>query len=178
MHSDLVSNAPSEVSEVPTPITRANVPAYLEIYGYAANSATEWAESPVPQLSFRVNGHEKVGGHVFYQLECELSKPGQWHTPYLRWRTSLRLSLLRQSLHDLVKQEFGARYNERFSEAHFAHHSTPLGQHLPGSSERLDIWCGRLAYSVNQMETTPFVAATILRVLQAPEPSSQEETSR
>lgn len=171
-NSDMASTTSSEVSEIPQPIERANVPAFLELYGYAASSASEWAESSVPQLTLRVNGHEKASGHVLYQIEGELARAGRWHAPYLRWRTCIRLSLLRQCLHDPVKQELGARYNERFVEAHFAHHGT-AGKNMPGTSERLDIWSARLAHSANQMEVPPLMVATILRVLQAPEPSAE-----
>jgi len=145
-------------------LDRSKVPLFLEPYGYIARNSLEWWESPVPEIRIQVKGHSKNAGHKFYHIECSLNKPGQWHSPFLSWRCSRRLSQLRTGLHDMAKQELGSSYRVCFDGVHFASKLAPAG-----TTQKLDTWCQRLANSINSKSVAPVVAASSLRALCAPD---------
>jgi len=148
----------------PAPLDRTKVPLFLEPYGYIARDSVEWWESPVPEIRIQVRGHSKNAGHKLYHIECSLNKPGQWHSPYLSWRCSRRLTQLRTGLHDMAKQELGNSYRVCFDGVHFASRLAPTG-----TTQKLDTWCQRLANSINSKSVAPVVAALTLRALGAPD---------
>lgn len=116
-------------------------------------------DRPSPELRCGVNGHGKIGGHTYYYIDCVLAEFGHWHKPFLVWRSSQRLSRLR-AFHDPVKAELGSNYQKIFADAPFA-----TRVHAPGTTRRLDLWCGRLAYCVNARLIRPALVATILQML-------------
>eukprot|EP00929_Paragymnodinium_shiwhaense_P019445 TRINITY_DN13253_c0_g1_i1.p1 TRINITY_DN13253_c0_g1~~TRINITY_DN13253_c0_g1_i1.p1 ORF type:complete len:294 (+),score=44.32 TRINITY_DN13253_c0_g1_i1:79-960(+) len=157
------------LKQPPQPVARDSATAYLEPYGYVAQGPTDWSHGfKLPEMSLEVTGYQRSGGHYYYNIQCELARQGEWHSPYLRWKVGRRLGHLRDSLHDLVKKELGASYGERFDKAHFAH---SFGQHavVRGTKGRLRNWFLRLAQCMNKKHLSPVVAATILQVLQAPD---------
>mmetsp|Transcript_22235 Transcript_22235/g.66788 ORF Transcript_22235/g.66788 Transcript_22235/m.66788 type:complete len:245 (+) Transcript_22235:67-801(+) len=156
------------VEGLPRPLDRSRVPAFLETYGYIARDSLEWWDAPLPELTLQVRGHEKVGKHSYYAVDCSLSRPGQWQSPYLTWRSSLRLTHLRAGLHDRVKQELGDSYKKCFDGVHFAHRYA-----LNGTTARLDAWCRKLANSITAKQATPAVAAFTLQLLGVPDSASQ-----
>lgn len=157
-------NRRGSTEAAPAPLDRSKVPLFLEPYGYIARDSLEWWESPVPQISIQVRGHSKNAGHKLYHIECNLNKPGQWHSPYLSWRCSRRLTQLRSGLHDMAKQELGSSYRVCFDGVHFASRLAPAG-----TTQKLDTWCQRLAQSINSKSVAPVVAALTLRALCAPD---------
>mmetsp|Transcript_119494 Transcript_119494/g.232587 ORF Transcript_119494/g.232587 Transcript_119494/m.232587 type:complete len:263 (-) Transcript_119494:65-853(-) len=148
----------------PVPVDRSKVPHFLEPYGYIARDSLDWWESPVPEIRIQVTGHSKHAGHKFYHVDCSLNKPGQWHSPYLSWRCSRRLTQIRAGLHDMAKQELGSSYRVCFDGVHFASRLAPAG-----TTQKLNTWCQRLANSINSKSVAPVVAAFTLRALGAPD---------
>mmetsp|Transcript_66680 Transcript_66680/g.208631 ORF Transcript_66680/g.208631 Transcript_66680/m.208631 type:complete len:267 (-) Transcript_66680:120-920(-) len=157
------------VEGLPRPLDRSRVPAFLETYGYIARDSLEWWDAPLPELTLQVRGHEKVGKHSYYAVDCSLSRPGQWQSPYLTWRSSLRLTHLRAGLHDRVKQELGDSYKKCFDGVHFAHRYA-----LNGTTARLDAWCRKLANSITAKQATPAVAAFTLQLLGVPDSAAMD----
>lgn len=149
----------------PTLMERSEVPDYLRQYGYMALSACEWYQATTsPELHLAVAGHVKAHGHTVYNVECSLAKAGEWHSPFLQWRSQRRLSELREGLHDPVKVGLMGGYVAHFSQAPFA-----AKGHLPGTTSRLDLWCKRLAMVLNQRQAQPYLMAQALRLLEAPD---------
>eukprot|EP00747_Dinoflagellata_sp_TGD_P170430 gnl/TRDRNA2_/TRDRNA2_201955_c0_seq1.p1 gnl/TRDRNA2_/TRDRNA2_201955_c0~~gnl/TRDRNA2_/TRDRNA2_201955_c0_seq1.p1 ORF type:complete len:336 (+),score=49.77 gnl/TRDRNA2_/TRDRNA2_201955_c0_seq1:74-1081(+) len=142
------------------------VPPFLLAYGYEAASAAVWSESQTspsrPEMRLWILRHEEVDGHTWYLVECSLSRPG---AAVLHWKAPRRLRQLREHLHDHVKSELGAEYTACFQNARFA-----LRGGLPGTTERLDRWCARLASCINRRVVTPTVAAIALHFLGPPTP--------
>lgn len=97
---------------------------------------------------------------MYYRIECELAKPGQWNAPFLRWTAARRLGHLREGLHDPVKNELGSAYRTMFQGVHFAHKVA-----VKGTTSRLDAWCKKLAGCLNAKELPPVIASTSLRLL-------------
>jgi len=119
-----------------------------------------------------VTGHSTVGGHTLYELECTLAEAG--NSPrrssdlragegQLRWQVARRLSDLRAVLHDSVRKALGSSYGTYFCGVHFAQRMRPSG-----TTSRLDAWCRRLAYCINNKLVPPSIAAETLRLLGAP----------
>mmetsp|Transcript_107176 Transcript_107176/g.301642 ORF Transcript_107176/g.301642 Transcript_107176/m.301642 type:complete len:258 (-) Transcript_107176:154-927(-) len=156
------------LQELPAPVPHDRVVFFLEPYGYRAQDACKWSLwAPLPELEVNIIGHGKVGKHTYYQLECTLARPGEWHSPYLRWRCGSRLSHLREGLHDQVKRELGSSYREQFEGAHFAH-----SYGVPGTTARLNSWCRRLAMTLNKKLVPPAIAAAMLQLFGAPSAGS------
>eukprot|EP00413_Alexandrium_margalefii_P013792 CAMPEP_0204539100 /NCGR_PEP_ID=MMETSP0661-20131031/16487_1 /ASSEMBLY_ACC=CAM_ASM_000606 /TAXON_ID=109239 /ORGANISM="Alexandrium margalefi, Strain AMGDE01CS-322" /LENGTH=237 /DNA_ID=CAMNT_0051545699 /DNA_START=35 /DNA_END=744 /DNA_ORIENTATION=- len=165
------TQAAKVLEELPQLLDRSKVLQFLETYGYIARDPHEWWESPLPELTLQVKGHEKVGKHSYYQVDCSLAKRGQWHSPYLSWRSSLRLSHFRAGLHDCVKRELGdVSYKQCFDGVHFAHRLAPNG-----TTARLDAWCRRLASTINAKQATPTLAAFALQLLGVPDSVASAE---
>lgn len=168
-------SAGKKESEPCPPPEPAAVPGFLEPYGYCARSAVEWLD-PHPVISLSVSGHSEVDAHTLYQLECQLSGRarnapsmgwGGTMPPWsVEWRASLRLVHLRGGLHDVVKEQLGDNYPNHFSDTPFARRGGPAG-----TTARLDAWCQQLAKCINSKAVSPFVAATVLSLLRAPNPS-------
>lgn len=144
----------------PEPVSREAVPRFLEPYGYGANTALEWGAAAIPELSLQVHGHKKVGGYVYYDIECELAELGQWQSPLRKWTATRRLGQLREGLHNPVKNELGSEYRTKFQGTHFAHKVA-----VRGTTSRLDGWCRKLAGCLNNKELPPVVASIALQLL-------------
>lgn len=122
----------------------------------------QWKD--LPALTLHVCGHTKVDGHMFYDVKCALAEPGNWHSPYLSWRSLRRLCHLREGLHDPVKRSLGTAYREVFGNASFA-----SSLHLPGTSARLNSWFQKLSGCLNRKEMSPALTAAALQLLGAPD---------
>lgn len=163
------------LQELPETLLDSNaVLAFLEPYGYVANNArskdsSSWWQGPIPELSLQVTGHSKSAGHTYYHINCALANAGEWHSPYLEWRTGRRLAHLRQGLHDIVKRELVDVYRERFGDVHFAHASGPRQIAVPGTTGRLDKWSRRLALVINKKEAPPILVGSVLKCLGVPD---------
>lgn len=101
---------------------------------------------------------------MFYDVKCALAEPGNWHSPYLSWRSLRRLCHLREGLHDPVKRSLGTAYREVFGNASFA-----SSLHLPGTSARLNSWFQKLSGCLNRKEMSPALTAAALQLLGAPD---------
>ncbi|CAE7452248.1 ABCG24 [Symbiodinium natans] len=165
-----------EFCELPPLLTGREVTAFLEQFGFFANTPLDWQKGPFPELRISIAGHSSSGRHVFYNVECTLwraSHVGQSQSgyrkdaavaqPWLVWRASRRLAHIRQGLHDLVKHHLGSSYKTYFCRVPFAQRFRPAG-----TTERLNNWCRRLAYCLSSRLVPPIVAANALRVLGAP----------
>eukprot|EP00927_Polykrikos_kofoidii_P071133 TRINITY_DN6745_c0_g1_i1.p1 TRINITY_DN6745_c0_g1~~TRINITY_DN6745_c0_g1_i1.p1 ORF type:complete len:308 (+),score=55.87 TRINITY_DN6745_c0_g1_i1:100-1023(+) len=156
--------AGKDVAPIPPP-TPEEVPEYLARFGFAALSASEWESAP-PQMSLSVEGHEEVGGHTYYYVQCQLVQVPLHQEP-VKWRALARLSHLRSKLHDLVKKHLGDQYKTLFQRVPFAHRGGPKG-----TTSRLDTWCRHLAKSINERSVPPIVAAVTLSLMRAPGPGA------
>jgi len=166
-----------EFCELPPLLTGREVQAFLEPFGFLANTPLDWQKGPLPELQIIIAGHNSSGRHLFYSVECTLWRAshagaGYAHKkedtaltaqPWLAWRASRRLAHLRQGLHDLVKSHLGSSYKTYFCHVPFAQRFRPAG-----TTERLNNWCKRLAYCLSSRLVPPIVAANALRVLGAP----------
>ena len=166
-----------EFCELPPLLTGREVQAFLEPFGFLANTPLDWQKGPLPELRIIIAGHSSSGRHLFYNVECTLWRAshagaGYAHKtedasltaqPWLAWRASRRLAHLRQGLHDLVKSHLGSSYKTYFCHVPFAQRFRPAG-----TTERLNNWCKRLAYCLSSRLVPPIVAANALRVLGAP----------
>ncbi|CAK9107639.1 Peptidylprolyl isomerase [Durusdinium trenchii] len=102
-----------------------------------------------PELSIRVTGHAMCGRHLHYVLECFLCHGRSTEAkrrPWLEWKASRRLVHLRAGLHDLVKHYLGSSYKTYFCQIPFARRLRPAG-----TTERLDVWCNRLACCLSHL---------------------------
>merc|ERR1712137_990821 len=145
---------------------------FLEPYGYIARDSYDWWGTAVPEIFLKVGSHSKSKGHTYYNVECAVCKPGQWHSPYLSWTAQRRLLHMRDCMHDVVKRELGSAYKERFAGAPFAHKGAPSG-----TTARLSSWCRNLAENINAKSVPPFAVAVILRFLGAPDPVANSATA-
>jgi len=170
--TDPGAEEPVILEALPELVDRESVPRFLDPFGYAANSSAEWGNFPIPELSLEVRGHDKVGGHVYYNIACAFARPGQWHSPYYKWVAARRLGHLREGLHDPVKQELRGDYKKLFDGVHFAHKVA-----VKGTTGRLDTWCKKLASCLNAKSAPPMVAAFVLRIL-LPEDFDSDEVAR
>mmetsp|Transcript_53804 Transcript_53804/g.125782 ORF Transcript_53804/g.125782 Transcript_53804/m.125782 type:complete len:309 (-) Transcript_53804:80-1006(-) len=161
------------------PPAEVAIPAYLEAYGYEAQSASTWRTAPgavgiggetsqPPRLELSVSGHEEIDGHTRYTVLCSLRGPC---VSRLDWQVLRRLQELRENLHDSVKTQLAESYNELFQDSHFAHHGG-----VPGTTTRLRTWLTALATCINSGSATPAIVARVLHYLEAPEPEMFLET--
>ncbi|CAE7805276.1 ABCG24 [Symbiodinium necroappetens] len=123
-----------EFCELPPLLTGREVQAFLEPFGFLANTPLDWQKGPLPELRIIIAGHSSSGRHLFYNVECTLWRAshagaGYAHKtedasltaqPWLAWRASRRLAHLRQGLHDLVKSHLGSSYKTYFCHVPFA----------------------------------------------------------
>lgn len=157
----------------------ATVPPYLERYGYSATSAENWQMPPTaesaaevaaergwPQLTIQVSGHSEVDGHTWYTIGCSLTLSGAGR---MNWSVLRRLSQLREALHSEVKVMLGRDYEKHFTDAPFAKKGG-----LPGTTARLNTWCGALATCINTGSAPPTVVANSLRFFEAPVPDDED----
>lgn len=162
------------------PIER-EVPAYLANFGYKATSAQNWEERPSkerldsPRLEIDLKEHFEKGGYTWYMLECSVAIPDlHGDSPEnrleLAWPAPRRLAHLRVDLHDRVKAILSDRYQDHFSEAHFAHYWAPSG-----TTARLSAWLTTLVDLINSGRASPKVAALLYQFLEAPKAYADED---
>jgi len=151
----------TEALDLPKPLTDTEVPAFLEPYGFYANSHVLWRCQP-PRLGIRVTGHSAIGGHVHYRVECMLDRLRSSEEK-VAWHVDRRLAHLREGLHNPLKKALGSSYPTYFCGVRFAHRLRPTG-----TTVRLDAWCERLAYCISGRLAPPHIAAETLRILGAP----------
>mmetsp|Transcript_63055 Transcript_63055/g.118000 ORF Transcript_63055/g.118000 Transcript_63055/m.118000 type:complete len:230 (+) Transcript_63055:48-737(+) len=150
--------------------SRRNCTDYLSSFGFGAQSHMEWSSTHMgrvkleaqPALEIVIRGHEELGSHTWYILDCAVWRPSL-EFARSEWRCYRRLAHLRQGLHDPVKDVLGPAYAESFSAAPFA----GLGGRS-GTTARLRSWCQRLCRCINDAEVPPVVAAITLQLLAAP----------
>jgi len=160
------SKKASSISQVPEPVM-AN---YLENFGFAAEDARTWMDIPLDEVpeglersgawvGIGIAEHYEKKGHTWYRLDCSLSQHG---SKTVEWQVCRRLSQLRKLLHDPVKSDLGAEYQNVFKKVPFAHRGGRRG-----TSARLHRWCERLTSCINSGLTSPAVVALTLRFLEA-----------
>eukprot|EP00913_Durusdinium_trenchii_P000487 g445.t1 len=156
-----------ELSGLPRPLEGREVVLFLEPFGFQASTPMDWQKGAEnPELSIRVTGHAMCGRHLHYVLECFLCHGRSTEAkrrPWLEWKASRRLVHLRAGLHDLVKHYLGSSYKTYFCQIPFARRLRPAG-----TTERLDVWCNRLACCLSSRLVPPIVAANVLRLVGAP----------
>lgn len=146
---------------------------YLKRYGYDTLDGVNdlfWRTPPgkqsrrSPVLALQIDDHQELEYHTFYAVECTLTVPGV--TGDLWWKAPRRLEQMREELHDPVKEGLGPDGYARFFESsHFASRGG-----LPGTTARLNKWCGALAACMNSRECPPWIVAHTLAFLSAPKP--------
>lgn len=151
------------------PLAPVAVVPYLSVYGYEAADPTTWRARQGPTFDLQVQGHDEVEGHTLYLLKGSL-KAGMLGAAGLEWRTRRRLVQLREDLHDSIKEELDETYRLYFASAPFAHQGG-----IPGTTARLNTWCGALASCVNSGKAPPTVVALVLHFLEAPEPPQGQQ---
>lgn len=140
---------------------------YLRKYGFNLTDDASWneslseAENQGPILIISVTGHTEIAGHTCYIIKCSL---GVKRKPHLQWQTRKRLSQFRKFLHDPVKSALGSSYQDLFKGAPFA----KMGG-IPGTTARLNGWCGALSYCINSQQCSPGVVWLVLSFLQIPD---------
>jgi len=145
------------------PLTMAAVPGFLNVYGFEAEDASAWGPAREPlgsQLQLRVVEHLEVDGLTWYCIECALERPS---IATLHWRAPRRLSHFQAFLHGPIKEVLGDAYVRLFDDACFAQRGG-----LPGTTRRLDAWCGRLAQHLNLRQLSPVVCGLTLHFLGPP----------
>ncbi|CAE7656686.1 unnamed protein product [Symbiodinium pilosum] len=143
--------------------------AYLPAFGFLAENNELWSPKHIarvkleaqPMLEIVVRGHEELGSHTWYILDCAVWRPCL-EFARSEWRCYRRLSHLRQGMHDPIKEIMGSAY-EHFSATPFA----GLGGRS-GTTARLRSWCQTLCRCINAAEAPPLVAAITLQLLAAP----------
>jgi len=143
---------------VPKLLEGSEVPAFLELYSYAASTAMNWCSRP-PELSITVVKHYEAFSHTWYNVECSLAA---FKEPFA-WQSGLRLKHIRKGVYDVVKRQLGSSYQTYFSRVPFAQRGGPSG-----TTARLDAWFRRLAYCINSQLVSPIVAAAVLRLTRVP----------
>lgn len=150
----------------PAPMLDAEVPSYVQPYGYTALGPLQWQELTTgaarPTLSLKIVGHTEIEDHTFYQVKCGLEAPPNLS---LKWRVARRLVHLREGLHDVLQGSLGEGYDAVFGEARFARRGGP-----PGTSARLEAWLDKLADHVNDGRASPATVALVLNFCEAPKP--------
>ncbi|CAK8985460.1 unnamed protein product [Durusdinium trenchii] len=149
---------------------RSCSPEYLSNFGMLADSGALWSgkhltrakEEVQPMLEIVIRGHEELGSHTWYIIDCAVWRPCM-EFARSEWRCYRRLAHLRQGLHDPVKELSGHSYAKHFSESPFAYHGAPAG-----TTARLRAWCQTLCRCINGCDTPPAVVATALRFFGAP----------
>lgn len=149
-----------------TPKGDSEITSYLECYGFAATSLTEWHDQPTsllgkPKLQIAMDSHVKLEGHTYYCLRCELVS--QKPVLHLQWESRHRLVQLREELHDAVRDSLGNTYSEFFGQAPFARRGG-----LAGTTGRLQSWLEALAACVTAGAASPSLVALVLRFLNTP----------
>eukprot|EP00930_Biecheleria_cincta_P027759 TRINITY_DN19431_c0_g1_i1.p1 TRINITY_DN19431_c0_g1~~TRINITY_DN19431_c0_g1_i1.p1 ORF type:complete len:579 (-),score=98.26 TRINITY_DN19431_c0_g1_i1:112-1848(-) len=145
---------------------------YLAPYGYCAASPEEWVSSSQEnkaQLDLSVAGHSEQGGHTVYHVQCRLEADG---LVSLHWVTQRRLGHIRDSLHDVVKNEMGKSYADAFANAPFA-----MRGGFGGTTQRLQKWFQSLAVCVSKGLAPPALVAQLLLFLDAPAQAAHHEAA-
>lgn len=144
---------------------------YLGIFGLDATDNNTWSPRHLervqansqPMLEVAVRGHDEADGHTWYVLECAIWRPFV-EFGRAEWSCRRRLVHLREGLHDSIKEWLGLDgYGKHFGDVPFASHGG-----LPGTTDRLRGWCQNLQRCINTAVVPPVVAATTLRLLDAP----------
>jgi len=143
----------------------AQLRGYLARYGYSAMDAASWEPLPeaIPTLEVSVSGHEEQDGHTWYILGCSVFLPGIAEP--LSWEGRQRLAALRERWHDPVKATLGPNYDFHFGGTPFASKGG-----LPGTTARLQGWCGTLVSCINRHAVPPSIVFLTFQFLEAPEP--------
>jgi hypothetical protein len=85
-----------------------------------------------------------------------------------------RLCTLRERFHDAIIEEMGeGGYQKCFLDTPFASRGG-----IPGTTARLNAWCGQLSYCINTGSLPPKVVAVILQALEAPKPGKASATGQ
>ena len=148
----------------------AQLRGYLARYGYKAADAASWerlpeaAQQAIPTFELCVSGHEEQDGHTWYILGCSVLLPGV--AAPLIWELRHRLGALRERWHDPVKAALGSEgYDFHFAGTPFASKGG-----LPGTTARLQGWCGTLVSCINRHAVPPSIVFLTFQFLEAPEP--------
>mmetsp|Transcript_33045 Transcript_33045/g.73596 ORF Transcript_33045/g.73596 Transcript_33045/m.73596 type:complete len:692 (+) Transcript_33045:73-2148(+) len=174
--NELISNGAGSDRGTPTAPAEIIV-AYLAPFGYQALSEDVWAQSPElssrrPVLDISVENNAKKGSSRVYEIctRLQMSDPRS----LLEWQTEYKLFGIREEIHDLVKQELGAReYGQHFSKTPFAMSGGP-----PGTTARLQKWMETLAATINSGHASPALVAQVLLALNAPAQAEHEAATR
>ncbi|CAE7763464.1 unnamed protein product [Symbiodinium necroappetens] len=142
---------------------------YLPAFGFLATSSVDWSPKHLarvkleaqPKLEIVVRGHEELGSHTWYVLDCAIWRPCL-EFARSEWRCYRRLAHLRQGLHDPIKEILGSGY-ESFSSTPFA----GLGGRS-GTTARLRSWCQTLCRCINDAQAPPLAVSVTLQLLAAP----------
>jgi hypothetical protein len=122
-------------------------------------------------VKIAVTGHVELSGHTRYTLDCALEGPviGK-----ICWQPMRRLCTLRERFHDAIIEEMGeGGYQKCFLDTPFASRGG-----IPGTTARLNAWCGQLSYCINTGDLPPKVVAIILQALEAPKPGKASATGQ
>lgn len=133
----------------------------LRHLGYPDGDNAAWQKGLLPEVCLRVTGHNKVNGHRWYTMECQLV-PCNGGEPTLEWSVRRRMVQL-TDLHHLVKQELGDEYKHQFVATPFAKRFRPRG-----TTERLSSWCMTLAGCMSTGVLRPKAVGLILYNLESP----------
>ena len=144
--------------------------AYLGNFGMLAESGPLWSPKHLarakdevqPILEIVIRGHEELGSHTWYVLDCAVWRPCM-EFARSEWRCYRRLSHLRHGLHDPIKELMGLTYAKHFAESPFAYHGAPSG-----TTSRLRSWCQTLCRCINACEAPPAAVSVALHLLAAP----------
>jgi len=143
---------------------------YLARYGYSAADAEKWVDASqqesIPTLELSVTGHEEQDGHTWYIFGCSVLLPGE-AVPF-SWESRQRLGALRERWHDPVKATF-RDYDFHFQPTPFASKGG-----LPGTTARLQGWCGTLVSCINRFVLPPSIVFLTFQFLEAPEPPTNK----
>merc|ERR1740123_1838567 len=146
---------------LPAPLPIEDVASFLASWGFPAADSATWRTDDAPQLRIRVPTHGELGGQQHYAVACELL--GLRGDRTFSWVGMRTLHHLRAGLHDPVKEALGGTYTQHFAASPFARHLGP-----PGTTARLEAWCGRLATCANAQLLPPSLLAQVLRLLDIP----------
>jgi len=146
---------------LPISLPTEDVAPFLATWGFPAADSCTWRTDAFPQLRIRVPTHGELGGQRHYAVACELRDHLGGRT--FSWVGLRTLVHLRSGLHDPVKQALGTVYHEYFGSTPFARHMGP-----PGTTARLEAWCGSLAAYVNARHSPPWLLAKVLQLLDIP----------
>lgn len=153
---------------------------YLSRFGYGLVGSE-------PELHLNLEGHMNKEGHSKYEIRCALRLKEEPETrgpaaaaqqgsaeffnvlPMI-WTCWKRLGELRDQLYEPVRRSLGSSYEAHFAKAPFALMGGP-----PGTTDRLELWMGRLAEIVNKKLLPVKFSATLLSFLEAPAPEEGDD---